>query len=144
MNRLFNQSSLLVTVETDIGVTGIGEGGSPDLIRDLAGSVIGQNPFEIERLWQHMYMDTFYPPGREKIHGQGAIDLALWDIKGKVLQLRWLCVFVSFVVLEASSERLLLTLSVVGFRRSRVRSSSSASRHCVHRPVDSRPSRPPT
>ena len=27
MNRSFNQSSLLVTVETDIGVTGIGEGG---------------------------------------------------------------------------------------------------------------------
>lgn len=87
MNRSFNQSGLLVTVETDIGMTGIGEGGSPDLIRDLAGSVIGQNPFEIERLWQHMYMDTFYPPGREKIHGQGAIDLALWDLKGKVLQL---------------------------------------------------------
>jgi len=87
MNRSFNQSALLVTVETDLGITGIGEGGSPDLIRDLAGSVIGQNPFEIERLWQHMYMDTFYPPGREKIHGQGAIDLALWDIKGKALQL---------------------------------------------------------
>jgi len=86
MNRSFNQSALLVTVETDIGITGIGEGGSPDLVRDLAGSVIGQNPFEIERLWQHMYMDTFYPPGREKIHGQGAIDLALWDIKGKALQ----------------------------------------------------------
>src|SRR5262245_2836365 len=62
MNRSFNQSALLVTVETDIGITGIGEGGSPDLVRDLAGSVIGQNPFEIERLWQHMYMDTFYPP----------------------------------------------------------------------------------
>jgi len=87
MNRSFNQSALLVTVETDVGVTGIGEGGSPDLIRDLAGSVVGKNPFEIEKLWQHMYMDTFYPPGREKIHGQGAIDLALWDLKGKVLQL---------------------------------------------------------
>ena len=86
MNRTFNQSGLLVTVETDIGVTGIGEGGSPDLIRDLAGSVVGRNPFEIEKLWQHMYMDSFYPPGREKIHGQGAIDLALWDIKGRVLQ----------------------------------------------------------
>jgi L-alanine-DL-glutamate epimerase-like enolase superfamily enzyme len=87
MNRTFNQSALVVTVETDIGITGVGEGGSPDLIRDLAGSVIGKNPFEIERIWQHMYMDRFYPPGREKIHGQGAIDLALWDIKGKALQL---------------------------------------------------------
>src|SRR6476619_2922380 len=50
MNRSFNQSGLLVTIETDIGITGVGEGGSPDLVRDLAGSVIGQNPFEIERL----------------------------------------------------------------------------------------------
>jgi len=87
MNRSFNQSSMLVTVETDIGITGIGEGGSKDLIEQLAGSVVGQNPFRIERIWDHMYMDTFYPPGRERIHAQGAIDLALWDIKGKALQL---------------------------------------------------------
>src|SRR5436190_13385281 len=87
MNRSFNQSAMLVTVETDIGITGIGEGGSKDLIENLAGSVVGQNPFRIERIWEHMYMDTFYPPGREKIHAQGAIDMALWDIKGKALQL---------------------------------------------------------
>src|SRR5262249_12302375 len=83
MNRSFNQSAMLVTVETDIGITGIGEGGSKDLIEVLSGSVVGQNPFRIERIWHHMYMDTFYPPGREKIHAQGAIDMALWDIKGK-------------------------------------------------------------
>jgi galactonate dehydratase len=87
MNRSFSQSGMLVTVETDIGITGIGEGGSPDLIQDLAGSLIGKNPFEIEKIWHHMYMDRFYPPGREKIHGQGALDMALWDIKGKALQL---------------------------------------------------------
>ena len=34
-----------------------------------------------------MYMEWFYPPGREKIHALGAIDLALWDIKGKALGL---------------------------------------------------------
>jgi L-alanine-DL-glutamate epimerase-like enolase superfamily enzyme len=32
-----------------------------------------------------MYRHYFYPPGREKIHALGAIDLALWDIKGKAL-----------------------------------------------------------
>ena len=87
MNRSFSQSGMLVTVETDIGITGIGEGGSPDLIQGLAGSLIGKSPFEIEKIWHHMYMDRFYPPGREKIHGQGALDMALWDIKGKALQL---------------------------------------------------------
>jgi galactonate dehydratase len=34
-----------------------------------------------------MYMEWFYPPGREKIHAQGALDMALWDIKGKALGL---------------------------------------------------------
>ena len=32
-----------------------------------------------------MYRGYFYPPGREKLHALGAIDLALWDIKGKAL-----------------------------------------------------------
>jgi L-alanine-DL-glutamate epimerase-like enolase superfamily enzyme len=32
-----------------------------------------------------MYRGTFYPPGREKLHALGALDCALWDIKGKAL-----------------------------------------------------------
>src|SRR5579862_7192544 len=31
-------------------------------------------------------MDGFYSPGKERLHALGAIDLALWDIKGKALQ----------------------------------------------------------
>ncbi len=87
LNELFNQSNMLVTVETDIGVTGIGEGGSKDTLEQCAGSLIGNNPFRIEHLWQDMYISWFYPPGREKIHALGALDMALWDIKGKVLKL---------------------------------------------------------
>ena len=34
-----------------------------------------------------MYIAWFYPPGREKMHALGALDLALWDIKGKALKL---------------------------------------------------------
>src|SRR5436309_9860383 len=84
-NQLFNQSNMLCTIETDAGVTGIGEGGSKDTIEQCAGSLIGKNPFQIEHLWQTMYMEWFYPPGREKIHAQGALDMALWDIKGKAV-----------------------------------------------------------
>ncbi|MBM3734920.1 MAG: mandelate racemase/muconate lactonizing enzyme family protein [Acidobacteria bacterium] len=87
LNELFNQSNMVVTVETDIGVTGIGEGGAKDTLEQCAGTLIGQNPFRIEALWQEMYIAWFYPPGREKIHALGALDLALWDIKGKVLNL---------------------------------------------------------
>ena len=86
-NPLFNQSNMIVTVETEAGITGIGEGGSKDTLEQCAGSLIGKNPFHIEALWQEMYIAWFYPPGREKIHAQGALDLALWDIKGKALGL---------------------------------------------------------
>lgn len=87
LNELFNQSNMVVTVETDAGITGIGEGGSKDTLEQCASSLIGKNPFRIEALWQEMYIAWFYPPGREKVHALGALDLALWDIKGKALGL---------------------------------------------------------
>jgi L-alanine-DL-glutamate epimerase-like enolase superfamily enzyme len=86
LNPTFNQSDMVVAVETDIGITGYGEGGTKDLLEQCAGSLIGKDPFRIEANWQEMYMAWFYSPGREKIHALGALDLALWDIKGKALQ----------------------------------------------------------
>jgi len=87
LNQLFNQSNMIVTVETDAGLTGIGEGGAKDTLEQCAGSLIGKNPFRIEAIWQEMYIGWFYPPGREKQHALGALDMALWDIKGKALGL---------------------------------------------------------
>ncbi len=85
-NPLFNQSDLVVKVETDAGITGIGEGGSRDTLEQCAGRLIGEDPQYVERLWQDMNRAYFYPAGREKTHAIGALDLALWDIKGKVLK----------------------------------------------------------
>src|SRR5580704_3868629 len=87
LNQTFAQSNVVVTVETDIGITGTGEGGTKDLLEQCAGTMIGKDPFKTEALWQEMYMVWFYAPGREKIHALGALDMALWDIKGKALQL---------------------------------------------------------
>lgn len=86
-NPLFNQSDMVVTIETDQGVIGIGEGGSKDMLEQCAGRLIGRDPHYIERLWQDMSRAFFYPAGREKMHAIGALDLALWDLKGKVLGL---------------------------------------------------------
>lgn len=83
-NPLFNQSDLVVLIDTDAGVTGIGEGGSKQMLEQCAGRLIGEDPAFIERLWQDMSRSFFYPPGREKMHALGALDLALWDLKGKV------------------------------------------------------------
>ena len=84
VSPLFNQSDMVVTVETDAGITGIGEGGSKDTLQQCAGRLIGRDPQYIEKLWQDMSRAYFYPPGREKEDALGALDLALWDIKGKV------------------------------------------------------------
>jgi galactonate dehydratase len=84
---LFNQSDMVVTIETDAGITGIGEGGSKEMLEQCAGRLIGRDPQHIEQLWQDMSRAFFYPPGREKQDALGALDLALWDIRGKVLKL---------------------------------------------------------
>jgi galactonate dehydratase len=81
----FNQSNMIILVDTDAGVTGIGEGGSPDLVSILSQSVIGRDAMNTELIWDHMYMDAFYSPGHEKLDALGGIDMALWDIKAKML-----------------------------------------------------------
>ena len=82
---MFNQSFNIVTVETDQGLTGVGEGGSRDTVRECAEMLIGEDPTHIEHCWQLMFRGRFYPAGREKLDAMGALDLALWDIKGKAL-----------------------------------------------------------
>jgi L-alanine-DL-glutamate epimerase-like enolase superfamily enzyme len=83
--QAFPQSNMVILVETDAGITGVGQGGSPDLVRNLSRSIIGKNAFDSEFIWQAAYMDGFYSPGKERLHALGGIDLALWDIKGKAL-----------------------------------------------------------
>ena len=82
---LFNQARGIVEIETDGGIIGIGEGGSKDMIEQCAQMMIGMDPFRIEHIWPCIYRGMFYPPGREKLHALGALDMALWDIKGKAL-----------------------------------------------------------
>ena len=81
----FNQSFHIVTIETDQGITGVGEGGTKDTVEQCAAMLIGEDPSRIDHLWQMMYRGYFYPAGREKLDALGALDMALWDIKGKAL-----------------------------------------------------------
>jgi galactonate dehydratase len=79
------QSNVVVLVDTAAGITGVGQGGAPDTLRNVSRSVIGKNAFDTEMIWQAAFMDAHYSPGDERLHALGAIDLALWDIKGKAL-----------------------------------------------------------
>jgi len=83
---------LFVKVYTDEGVVGIGEcSGWPRVIRtaveDIAPLLVGEDPMNIERLWQKVLVSTM-GHGMTGTVGSGAmtgVDMALWDIKGKVL-----------------------------------------------------------
>ena len=96
------QDALVVRVETDAGITGLGEVDSnPMAVKGaidgpfshttacgLAQAVLGEDPFETEKLWYKMYRANIYGGRRGVgIHAMSGIDLALWDIKGKALGL---------------------------------------------------------
>jgi galactonate dehydratase len=82
---MVNQSTNVVVIETERGLTGIGEGGEPTSMDECASMLIGQDPFRTDQHWQRMLRGYFYPAGREKIHSLGALDMALWDLKAKAL-----------------------------------------------------------
>src|SRR5215211_4872014 len=65
--QAFPQSNMVILVDTDAGITGIGQGGSPDTVRNVARSVIGKNAFDTEMIWQAAFMDGFYSPGKERL-----------------------------------------------------------------------------
>ena len=81
-----------VKVETDAGIYGVGEGGIrrrslalAEVVRSFDPFLIGANPFQIEHLWQVMFRGGFFPGGVVQSAAVSAVDIALWDIKGKVL-----------------------------------------------------------
>ena len=93
-----SQDDLVVLVHTDEGITGIGEVDSaPEAVRALVNAsgshaianslhdlLVGEDPVDVERLWQKMYRGLIYI-GRRGIalHALSGIDIALWDIAGK-------------------------------------------------------------
>ena len=83
-----------VKVTTDEGITGIGDlhggsggSGTPFAVRAAvkycAEYLIGKDPTEIERHWQHMFRRCLFRGGSDAMAAIGAIDVALWDIAGK-------------------------------------------------------------
>ncbi|ADD07477.1 D-gluconate dehydratase (plasmid) [Natrialba magadii ATCC 43099] len=82
----------IVTVETDAGVTGIGEAypspGVHEVITDFFGPVLeGENPLDVERLY-HLMREALSGRGSQDGIGTIAIsgvELALWDAAGKIL-----------------------------------------------------------
>lgn len=89
-------SPVIVRINTDEGISGFGEAGLAygkgwragfGMIQDFAEVLIGQNPMNIEKIWDTLFRKTFWGMGGGTIINAGisALDIALWDIKGKAL-----------------------------------------------------------
>lgn len=95
-----SQDALIVEVHTDEGIVGYGEVDScPRVVQAIVDApkshtqvhglkeiLVGQNPLDIEVLWQRMYEGTlYYGRSGAVIHAMAGVDMALWDLKGKAL-----------------------------------------------------------
>jgi L-rhamnonate dehydratase len=93
-----SQETLVVKVHTDTGLVGLGEVDSSSLVaraiieaplshkicRGLAECVVGEDPFEIDRLIHKMYEGSiFFGRQGAAIQAMSGIEIALWDIVGK-------------------------------------------------------------
>jgi L-alanine-DL-glutamate epimerase-like enolase superfamily enzyme len=83
---------LFVVVDTDEGIYGLGEAGITGRELAVQGAIehfkpllIGEDPFRIEHIWQMLFRGGFFPAQRILTAAISAIDVALWDIKGKAL-----------------------------------------------------------
>lgn len=80
-------------IYTDQGVYGLGDATLNGMEKAVATylteycipSLIGKDPSNIEDIWQYFYRGVYWRRGAVSMTAISAIDLALWDIKGKVL-----------------------------------------------------------
>ena len=86
------RTSLLVFVDTDEGIWGVGEAALHGRARAVIGAIehfkevlIGADPFRSGHLWQLMMRGGFFPGKLILSSAASAVDIALWDIKGKAL-----------------------------------------------------------
>ncbi|HEY4048199.1 MAG TPA: D-mannonate dehydratase ManD [Acidobacteriaceae bacterium] len=80
-------------IDTDEGIYGLGDGTlngrelavASYLTDHVLPCLIGRDPFQTEDIWQYLYRGAYWRRGPVTMAAIGAVDIALWDIKGKAL-----------------------------------------------------------
>ena len=91
IESFFIRNGYVIRIHTDTGISGVGQTacwGYPEAVDNIINTfkkyLIGQNPLRIEHHWQYLYrMGPFR--GTALSGAISAVDIALWDIKGKHL-----------------------------------------------------------
>ena len=80
-------------IETDSGIYGLGDATlngrelavASYLTDHVLPCLIGRDPFQTEDIWHYLYRGAYWRRGPVTMSAIGAVDMALWDIKGKAL-----------------------------------------------------------
>lgn len=86
----FRTNFVFVKIETDEGISGIGEGTLEykehallGAIEDIKRVLIGQDPRQVERICHELYRDSYWRVGPVLQSAISAVNMAMWDIKAK-------------------------------------------------------------
>src|ERR1700759_1422516 len=90
-----DRNFVTLRIDTDEGVYGLGDatlnGRELAVVSYLSEHVIpcliGRDAFAIEDIWQYLYRGAYWRRGPVTMSAIGAVDMALWDIKGKLANL---------------------------------------------------------
>lgn len=85
---------ITLKIETDEGIYGLGDGTlngreiavAAYLIEHVIPCLIGRDPFQTEDIWQYLYRGAYWRRGPVTMAAVSAVDVALWDIKGKAFK----------------------------------------------------------
>lgn len=87
----FRTNFVFLKIETDEGVSGIGEGTLEykehallGAVEDIKRVLLGQDPREVERICHDLYRDSYWRVGPVLQSAVSMVDMALWDIKAKL------------------------------------------------------------
>jgi mannonate dehydratase len=88
-----DRNFVTLKIETDEGIYGLGDATlngrelavASYLSEHVIPCLIGRDPFQIEDIWQYLYRGAYWRRGPVTMSAIAAVDVALWDIKGKAL-----------------------------------------------------------
>jgi mannonate dehydratase len=89
-----DRNFVTLKIETDEGIYGLGDATlngrelavASYLEEHVLPCLIGRDPFAIEDIWQYLYRGAYWRRGPVTMTAISAVDVALWDIKGKALR----------------------------------------------------------